>query len=239
MIAASFADDGLQLAIWGLALVLDVGGPLVIEMSGWRLVPGHFAERHGAVVIIALGESIVAIGVGAHERIDPGIVTAAVLGLVAAACLWWAYFDVAAIVGREMLDRAEPGAKQNRIARDAYSYLHFPMVAGIALLAVGVKQTVTDVDAHLALVTAFALTGGAALFLITQFAFRLRLRGTYGYRRVVAAVVVLALLPLHSQLSALAMLGAVSAVLVAMIAYEAVRYADARDRVRHQAPQDA
>ena len=239
LIAASFADDGLRLAIWGLALVLDAGGPLLTEMSGWRLVPGHFAERHGAVVIIALGESIVAIGVGAHEHIDAGIVTAAVLGLVAAVCLWWAYFDVTAIVGREMLDRASPGAQQNRLARDAYSYLHFPMFAGIALLAVGVKQTVADVDAHLNLVVAFALTGGTALFLLAQFAFRLRMRGTYGVRRVVAAVVVLALLALHSALSALAMLAAVSAVLVAMISYEALRYAEARERIRHHAPQDA
>ena len=239
LIAASFASDGLRLGLWGLALVLDVGGPLVIEMSGWRVVPGHFAERHGAVVIIALGESIVAIGVGAHERIDAGIVTAAVLGLVAAACLWWAYFDVTAIVGREMLARAELGAVQNRVARDGYSYLHFPMVAGIALLAVGVKETVADVGAHLALVTAFCLTGGAALFLLAQFAFRLRMRGTYGVRRVVVAIAVLALLPFRSQLSALTMLAAVSALLVAMISYEVVRYAEARERVRHRAPQDA
>jgi low temperature requirement protein LtrA len=177
--------------------------------------------------------------VGAHERIDAGIVTAAVLGLVTAACLWWAYFDVTAIVGREVLDGAEPRARQNRLARDSYSYLHLPMVAGIALLAVGVKQTVADVGAHLVLVTAFCLTGGAALFLLAQFAFRYRMRGTYGFRRLVVAIAVLALLALHTVLSALAMLGAVSALLVAMIVYEALRYADARERIRRQTPQGA
>jgi low temperature requirement protein LtrA len=234
LIVASFADGALQLSIWGVALALDVGGPLVTGIAGWRIVPGHFAERHGAVVIIALGESIVAIGVGAHERIDAGIVAAAVLGLVAAACLWWAYFDVTAIVGRRVLEQAEPGAEQNRIARDAYSYLHFPMVAGIALLALGVKQTVGDADAHLALVPAFCLTGGAAMFLLAQFAFRLRMRHTFGIRRLLAALALLALLPLHSELSALAMLGAVTAVLVAMISYEALRYAEAREHVRHR-----
>ncbi len=135
LLAASLADGGLQLGLWGLALVLDAGGPLVIEPAGWRLVPGHFAERHGAIVIIALGESIVAIGVGAHEHVDAGIVAAAVLGLVVAASLWWAYFDVTAIVGRRVLERAQPGREQNRLARDGYSYLHFPMVAGIALLS--------------------------------------------------------------------------------------------------------
>ena len=233
LIAASFADGGLQLGLWGLALVLDIGGPLVIEPAGWRLVPGHFAERHGAVIIIALGESIVSIGVGAHERIDAGIVGAAVLGLVVAASLWWAYFDVTAIVGRRVLERAPRGREQNRLARDGYSYLHLPMVGGIALLAVGVKQTVADAGASLATVPAFALTGGAALFLLAQFAFRLRMRRTLGIRRLVVAVAVLAVLPLHAHVTALAMLAIVSAMLAAMIGYEAWRYAEARDRIRH------
>ena len=233
LIAASFTDGTLQLGLWGLALVLDVGGPLVIDTSGWRLVPAHFAERHGAIVIIALGESIVAIGVGAHEHIDPGIVAAAVLGLVVAACLWWAYFDVAAIVGGHVLAETTPRREQNRVARDAYSYGHFPMVAGIALLAVGVKQTVAASSAHLALVPAFALTGGAALFLIAQFGFRLRLRHTFGWRRLVVALALLAALPLHTELSALWMLGLVTGLLVGMISYEALRYAEARESIRH------
>jgi low temperature requirement protein LtrA len=234
LLAASLADGGLQLGLWGLALVLDAGGPLVIEPAGWRLVPGHFAERHGAIVIIALGESIVAIGVGAHEHVDAGILAAAVLGLVVAASLWWAYFDVTAIVGRRVLERAQPGREQNRLARDGYSYLHFPMVAGIALLSVGVKQTVADAGASLAIVPALALAGGAAVFLLGQVAFRLRMRRTLGTRRLVTAVAVLAVVPLHAEISALAMLAIVSAMLAAMIAYEAWRYADARDRIRHR-----
>src|SRR5262249_55236179 len=96
LIAASFADGGLQLGIWGLALVLDVGGPLLIEPAGWRLVPGHFAERHGAIIIIALGESIVSIGVGAHERIDAGIIAAAGLGRGGGGWLGGACFAVTA-----------------------------------------------------------------------------------------------------------------------------------------------
>ncbi len=174
LIVAAFTSGATQLALWGLALVLDVGGPMVIDTVGWRLVPGHFAERHGAIVIIALGESIVAIGVGAHEHLDAGIVAAALLGLVVAACLWWAYFDVSAIVGGRFLERAAPGREQNRIARDSYSYLHFPMVAGIALLAVGLKHTLADVDAPLGIVAAVSLLGGTAMYLLAQFAFRLR-----------------------------------------------------------------
>ncbi len=141
ILAAAFTDGALQLGLWGLALVLDAGGPYFFGADGWKLVPGHFAERHGAIVIIALGESIVAIGVGAKEKIDAGIITAAVLGMVLAATLWWTYFDVTAIVAGRRLERATEGRERNEIARDSYSYLHFPMVAGIALMAVGLKLT--------------------------------------------------------------------------------------------------
>ncbi|HEX4436554.1 MAG TPA: low temperature requirement protein A [Solirubrobacteraceae bacterium] len=237
LLVAAFTGGALQLSLWGLALVLDAGGPLVIEVAGWRLVPGHFAERHGAIVIIALGESIVAIGVGAHERIDVGIVGAAVLALVLAACLWWAYFDVSSIVAGRFLERAAPGREQNGLARDSYSYLHFPMVAGIGLLAVGLKQTLAGVSGSLSLVSAAALLGGTALFLLAQFAFRLRTMRTLGVRRLLCAVALLAALPLYGQIPAIGLLGIATGLLVAMILYEALRYADVRDRVRHRVVQ--
>ena len=118
-----------------------MGGRYLFGAEGWRLVPGHFAERHGAIVIIALGESIVAIGVGAQVTIDAGVVAAAVLGVVVAAALWWVYFDVVAIVAARRLEQAAEGRERNEIARDSYSYLHFPMVAGIALIAVGISAS--------------------------------------------------------------------------------------------------
>jgi low temperature requirement protein LtrA len=232
LLVAAFTGGALQVALWGLAFVLDVSGPIVIEPAGWRLVPGHFAERHGAIVIIALGESIVAVGLGAHARVDAGVVAAAVLALAAAACLWWAYFDVAAIVSAEALAEAEPGREQNRIARDAYSYLHFPMVAGIALLAVGLRQTLAHLSASSGIVPAFALLGGAALFLLALVVFRLRVMHTLSVRRLVCGGLLLVALALHAALSAIALLGLLTAVLVAMIGYEALRYADSRERVR-------
>ena len=239
LVAAGFASGALQLGLWGAAVVLDVGGPLVIEPAGWRLVPGHFAERHGAIVIIALGESIVAIGVGAHEHVDWGIAGAAALALVLAACLWWAYFDVTAIVAGRFLERAEPGREQNRIARDSYSYLHFPMVAGIALLAVGLRETLAGVDNSLGLVSSFAMLGGAAAFLLALMAFRLRNVGTWSVRRLLTAVALLAVTAFHAEVSALALLAIATGLLVAMISYEALRYAEARDRVRHQEVESA
>ena len=207
LFAAAFTCGALQLGLWGLALLLDMGGPFLFGADGWKLVPGHFAERHGAIVIIALGESIVAIGVGAQAAIDAGIVAAAVLGVVIAAALWWVYFDVVAIVAARRLARAPAGRERNEIARDSYSYLHFPMVAGIALIAVGIKRTIEHVDDPLKLVPAAALLGGAALYLLAHVAFRLRNMHTLKRRRLVCALVLLALLPAGAALPALVTLG--------------------------------
>ena len=139
-----------------------MGGPYLFGSEGWKLVPGHFAERHGLIVIIALGESIVAIGVGASGELDLGIGAAAVLGVALTAAMWWTYFDIVAIVsGRRLVD-AEPGRVQNEMARDSYSYLHLLMVAGIVLVALGLKTTIGHFDDHLHAVPAFALLGGVA-----------------------------------------------------------------------------
>ena len=163
LIGASFLDGLAQGALWGLALLLDMGGPYLFGSEGWKLVPGHFAERHGLIIIIALGESIVAIGAGADTNLTLGIAAAAVAGVLLSAALWWIYFDVVALVSARRLVRATEGREQNELARDSYSYLHFPMVAGIVLVAVSLKKTLADVDDPLAIVPAFALLGGARL----------------------------------------------------------------------------
>ena len=117
--------------------------------EGWKLMPGHFAERHGLIVIIALGESIVAIGVGASGELDFGIGVAAVLGVSLTAAMWWTYFDIVAIVaGRRLVD-AEPGRVQNEMARDSYSFLHLLMIAGTIMVALGLKKTIGHFDDHL------------------------------------------------------------------------------------------
>ncbi len=234
LFVAAATSGGVRVAIWGLALLLDTGGPFLFGQDGWKLVPAHFAERHGAIVIIALGESIVALGVGAKASIGVGVVVAAALGIVVAAALWWIYFDVTAIVARRRLAKATAGRERNGIARDSYSYLHFPMVAGVALLAVGLKLTLEHVDRSLALVPACALLGGTALYLLAHVAFRLRNMRTLSVRRLLCAIVLLALLPATGSISALATLGIIAALLTGLIAYEAIRYADSRDRVRHE-----
>ena len=133
LLVASATDGALQLVLWGLALGLDAAGPYLIGADGWKLMPAHFAERHGLILIIALGESIVAIGVGSNAVVDTGVIVAAVLGIAIAAAQWWIYFDVTVWVAERQFTEMEPGRDQNELARDAYSYIHFAMVAGIVL----------------------------------------------------------------------------------------------------------
>jgi low temperature requirement protein LtrA len=231
--AASFADHELQGGLWALAAVLDMGGPFLFGAEGWKLVPGHFAERHGLIIIIALGESIVALGVGAPTDVDSGVVTAAVLGIVVVGALWWLYFDVVALVAERRLTNAAPGKERNEIARDSFSYLHFPMVAGIELVALGLEKTLGHVDEHLHTVPAAALLGGAALYLLAHVAFRLRNIGRLHGHRLACAALLLALVPVAVRLPALATLAILAALLTALIAYEAVAFAELRTRLRH------
>ncbi len=239
LVGGAFADTGLQEALWALALALDMAGPMLFGVEGWKLVPGHFAERHGLIVIIALGESIVAIGAGAEIGVDAGVVAAAVLGVVVAAALWWLYFDVVALVAERRLSRAAVGEEQNRIARDSYSFLHLPMVAGIILLALGLKKTLGNVDDPLKLVPAVALLGGTALYLLAHVAFRWRNIHTLNKQRLLCAVLLVALLPLAVEIPALVLVAALAAVLTVLIVYEALRFAELRDRIRHQLARQA
>ena len=234
LVGASSLDGLAQGALWAVAIGLDMLGPFLFGAEGWKLVPGHFAERHGLIVIIALGESIVAIGVGAEAGLTFGVGVAAVLGVGLAATLWWAYFDVVALVATRRLEEAPAGRVRNEMARDSYSFLHLPMVAGIVLVALGLKKTLEHVDEPLPTVPAAALVGGLALYLLAHVAFRERNVRTLSVRRLVTAVVLVALLPVAVELPALATLALVTAVMCALIAYETIRYAEPRDRIRHQ-----
>jgi low temperature requirement protein LtrA len=234
LFAASATDGTLQGMLWLLAIVLDAGGPYLFGSEGWKLVPGHFAERHGLIVLIALGESIVAIGVGSQTGVDAGVVAAAILGMAIIGALWWLYFDVVALVAARRLANAAEGRERNEIARDSFSYLHFPMVAGIVLLALGLKKTIAHVEDPLKLVPATALLGGMALYLLAHVAFRLRNVHRLSVQRLVCAAVFVALIPAAVELPSLVTLGIVTAVLAVLIAYEVLRFAELRDRLRHQ-----
>jgi low temperature requirement protein LtrA len=243
LLVASALDGPAQTAMWGLALLADYGGTMLAGASGWRLrSASHFAERHGLIVIVALGESIIAIGVGiAGLAISWPVLVAAVLGLALVAALWWVYFDVTSLIAERALADA-PDVDRARLARDAYSYLHLPMITGVVLAALGVENVlefVGDGERHdlaepLTGLALYALYGGIALYLLAHAAFKLRATHVLSTQRLVVAAVVLALVPIAAMLPALAALALLSFVIVGLVAYETVRFADDRDRIRHE-----
>lgn len=174
-----------------------------------------------------------AIGAGASTEVTLGVVVAAALGTAVAASQWWLYFDVVARVAERKLSRAAVGDEQNEMARDSYSFLHLPMVAGIVLVALGMKKTLGGVGEPLKLVPAAAMLGGSAMYLLAHVAFRYRNIQTINTGRLGTAVLLLALIPVGTELPALGTLAILAALMVALIAYEAIRFADARDRIRH------
>jgi low temperature requirement protein LtrA len=232
ILAAGFTD-GARTWLWLMALVcIYVGG--VLSGTGWQLHPSHFAERYGLVVIIALGEAFISIGIGARGiSIGLGEVVAAILGILVATSFWLAYFDFFSIRGARML-RDLQGAERVAFARDAYSYAHFPMIVGIVLFAFAMKTIVAHVGEELDSVAAFALCGGCALYLLTYSAIRTlferRVRLSRG--RFVATLALLLLLPVAMVVPALAALALVTAVWVALHTYEIVWWGEARSESR-------
>jgi low temperature requirement protein LtrA len=235
-----------QTACWTVALIVDYAGIYAVG-ADWRLPsPRHFAERYGLIVLIALGESLIAVGVGVgHLPVTVPTVVAALLGMAISVALWWAYFDVVAPVAERVLRKRE-GAERVRLARDSYTYLHFPMVAGVIYLALGLKKVAQYVGdgAHHALTAPlpttalWALYGGVASYLIGHLAFRLRNLGSINRPRAVVGALVLVAPVAVGQLPALAALGLLAGVLVALVAFEVVRYAEARAAIRAEVAHD-
>ena len=233
LVLAGFLEGDERLALWVVALAIDYLGPVVIGPGrGWRVAPEHFAERHALIILIALGESIIAIGVGAGFELVTGVIVGAALGIVVVSALWWLYFDVAAIFARTRLMQAE-GLELHRLALHSYSYLHLPMVAGVVLFALGLKTTLGHVGETLDTVPAVGLSGGAALYLLAHVAFLFRTTGRVFRRRTIGGVALVALVPAALAVPALAALVLVSAVCSLVVAYEAIRYREDRVRVRH------
>ena len=233
LIVAGALDGSARAFCWIAALAVDYGGLLARGVEGWRVTAGHFAERHGLIIIIALGESIVALGVGAGGlELDAGIITAALLGIAVASALWWAYFDVVAKVAERRL-RAAPVPEQVRLARDSYTYLHLPMVAGIVIFALGVKKTLAGIEDELQTVPAIALCCGVALYFTALSAFKRRNIGSFNWPRLAAAAVLVALVPAATTVPALLSLALVALAACGLVAFEYVQYAGMRHRIRH------
>ena len=232
IIVAGFLHGPARPLLWLAALVVGFLGPTLAGVSGWRVQPAHFVERHGLIVIIAIGESLIAIGLGARTSgVATGVIVAAVLGFVVVTSFWLAYFDFFQIRGEQMLtDRS--GAERIALARDAYSYLHLPMVAGVILFAFAMKTTLAHVGDELDTIPALGLCGGPALYLFSYVAVRLRVSHTFGRGRLLAAIACALLFPIALVVPALVALALVTAVWIMFHAYEFIWWREARARTR-------
>ena len=233
ILVAGFTD-GARIWLWLAALACTYVGAALSGSTGWQLHPSHLAERYGLVLIIALGEAFISIGIGATGiGIGLGEVVAAILGLLVATSFWLAYFDFFSIRGERML-RDRQGAERVALARDVYAYAHFPLIVGIVLFAFAMKDIIGHVGDELDSVAAFALCGGSALYLLTYSAIRIRIerRWRVSRGRFVAALLLLLLLPLATMVPAIAALALVTAVWLALHTYELVRWREARAESR-------
>jgi low temperature requirement protein LtrA len=229
---AAFVPAVWRPPIWALAFIIGFFGPQLGGTAGWRVHPAHFAERHGLIVIIAVGEALSAIGFGAHgTHLAPSVIAAAVLGLLVAASFCFAYFDFAA-GGIERLLAERRGAERVALARDAYTYTHLPMIVGIVLFAFAMRTALAHVHSELDLIPALALCCGSALYLLSFVALRLRVSGGLGRGRVIAAIALALITPIALSISALVTLVLVTAVWFALHAYELIWWREERLRRR-------
>ena len=234
--AGALIGGQAQVWFWLAAIVADITLTYLTSTEGsWRLQSAaHWAERHGLVVILALGESVVAIGVGAaHEAISVPILVGAVLAILLTISLWWLYFDVTAIAAEHKLAE-QKGQARAAMATDAYTYLHLLLIAGIVISALGVEEVIAHAadDEPLGLFAACALFGGPSLYLAGHAFFWKRVGGSFKVWRLAGGTLLLALIPLGMLLQPVLSLAIVVAVCVTVAAIETRRYAGFRARIR-------
>ncbi|HEV7750541.1 MAG TPA: low temperature requirement protein A [Baekduia sp.] len=197
-----------QVVLWSAALLAIWVIPRIAGGDDFDVAPAHFVERHGLVIIVAIGESVVAIGIGAAElAIDAELVLVAVLGLLLSAALWWTYFggdDARAERALMRLGRRE----RAHAALDAFGFAHLPLLLGIVCVAVGLKKATGHAYDPLETGPALALAGGAALFLLGDVWFRAVLRIGRSLPRAVGGVVALATVPLGTEVAAVTQVAA-------------------------------
>jgi low temperature requirement protein LtrA len=234
IVVAAFVPAVWRPPIWALAFVIGFFGPLLGGSAGWRVHPAHFSERHGLIVIIAVGESLGAIGFGARAtHLAPSVIAAAVLGLLVAASLCFAYFDFAAS-GIERLLAERRGVERVALARDAYTYTHLPMITGIVLFAFGMRIALAHVHSELRLIPALALCCGGTLYLLGFVALRWRVSRRLGRGRLIAAAALGLITPIAVSASALVTLVLITAVWLGLHTYELIWWREERARRRSE-----
>jgi len=196
VLIGGFTPGVWRFGLWFLAVLVCVASPYLHPVNEFTISPAHFVERHGLVVIIALGESVVAIGVGAADlRLNLVLILVAVLGLAIAYLMWWVYFGGDDTRAEEALAAIDPRHRA-RAAIHAYGWAHYGLLLGIVAVAAGIKKAVGHASGHLELPQAGALAAGLALYLLSDVAFRRVLRIGQARFRTGAAVITLATIPL-------------------------------------------
>jgi low temperature requirement protein LtrA len=210
LIAAGPADGSTQTGLWIAAIAVNYLGPYLTGVEGFTVHPGHFVERHGLIIIIALGESVVAIGAAGDDiAVDWSLAGTALLVMTLIAALWWDYFTGDAEAGERVLVAAQ-GHERSRLARDIYSYLHVPLVVGIVFAAVGIHEVLVHSDRPLDPVVGGAFAGGVALFFAGLAAIRVRRGDRPGWSCLLAVGVALAMIPVAREVDAVVTVGALA-----------------------------
>jgi low temperature requirement protein LtrA len=228
-IAGALADGSARTVLWLVALTLDYGAPLVtfwvpgrprLRPEVWDVGTAHFAERFQLFIIIALGESIVVTGATAAELdLTTARITALALAFLSTAALWWLYFNLVAAIAERRLAQAE---HRTVLARDAYTYLHVAIVAGILLSAVGDELVIAHPTDELPSAELTAVVCGPALYLLAHVALRLRMTNAISTRRLAGALACLAVGGIGTFAPALVVSAMLLAVLVAVIVADQV-----------------
>jgi low temperature requirement protein LtrA len=238
VVAGGFMDDPARTTLWVVSLVVDVAGTLFAAGASdgqFRVAPSHFAERYALIVIIALGESIVAIGLAAEGLTEDGVYALTVaVSFAGAAAAWWAYFDWVQIAAEHALARAE-AAIRGPLARDVYTFFHYPIVLGIIFLAVASKKTLAAPTEPLSGAGRAALGLGMAVFLLGFVLIRLRVVQRVAWERIGAALAVVLVVLVFDDADALVLLTLSVVALAAALAIEAFRLREARARFREAA----
>jgi low temperature requirement protein LtrA len=225
----------VQGVLWAVAAVLEWSTPWIANreaQSGFEIAPAHFVERHGLVVIVAIGESVVAVGIGAAGlAVDAELILVAVLGLLVSATLWWAYFGADDDAQAEHALASAPPPRRPWIALEGFGCAHYGLLLGIVLVSVGLKKAIGHAYDPLSAAQALALGGGVALFLMADVWFRRVLDLGRSLHRGVAALLVLATIPLATEVAAVAQLAAVVVILaVALVGEGAARITSGQAR---------
>ncbi len=231
-LVGGFVDSEYRAWFWLASLAIDVVGALFAARGEWRVSPSHFAERFGLIVIIALGESIVAIGIGTSQLTrDTTYALSVVVAFAGVAALWWAYFDFTALAAERSLRRAPP-AKRGPLARDLFTYFHFPVVLGVIFYAVAAKKTLEHPLDPLSRPGRWALGLGVACYLVSFVLMRYRVLRRVAWERVAAAAVALVVAVLLDGTDAIVTVGAVVTVVILSVLVETLRLRDIRAELR-------